>query len=231
MKIRNTLWGFLSLLVFPASTNALGQSIIDNGTYTTINGLDWLDLSATDELTMSEALAQNPTYRMATKDEFEVMLSLFYSVENNLFDGQVVTSWNLANTAYGFFDGYIDDSPTFGDNTYISLFGTTFTNLNFQGSRDIRKANGWFADGDVARYGGIYISDYYSPDATDVTRIRTTTSVSYDPQTTFIGEATGYEGDGQVATFLVRNTLVPEPSSTALLALGGLAAMMRRRRS
>ena len=45
----------------------VSATIIDNGDYTTINGLDWLDLSATINMSVSDALAANSSYKLATK--------------------------------------------------------------------------------------------------------------------------------------------------------------------
>jgi len=51
-------------------------------------------------------------------------------------------------------------------------------------------------------------------------------------QSVYVQQNTGLAGsfDGQTAAFQLRITAVPEPSSTALLGLGGLALIMRRRK-
>ena len=57
-------------------TNA---GIIDNGNYTTINGLDWLDWTLTLNLSQTEALTDNIGWRTATLYEMQTMMSEFFN--------------------------------------------------------------------------------------------------------------------------------------------------------
>ena len=64
-------------------------ALVDNGSYTTdtVSGLDWLDLTATENLSVSDALAANSGWRLATNSEVE---DLFYQS----FDGFYATNIN-----------------------------------------------------------------------------------------------------------------------------------------
>ncbi|MEJ6122909.1 hypothetical protein MT390_13660 [Vibrio sp. 2-Bac 85] len=71
----------LTLLFFVPLANA---TIINNGTYTTINGLDWLDWSLTRGMTQQEALTKydklgyGNAFRTATHEEAIDMLDTLY---------------------------------------------------------------------------------------------------------------------------------------------------------
>lgn len=86
MKKLNTLIAscIFALSFFMGSVNAtvITSEIIDNESYTTINGLDWLDWSYTQGMTQQEALTQFGSgygaYRIATHDEAMSMLDAIY---------------------------------------------------------------------------------------------------------------------------------------------------------
>ena len=67
-------------LVLSASCvgNVAYAGIIDNGSYTTVNDLDWLDWTDTLNLTQTEALSNNIGWRTATLDEMQTMMSAFF---------------------------------------------------------------------------------------------------------------------------------------------------------
>jgi hypothetical protein len=54
---------------------------IDNGSYTTIDGLDWLDWSATLNMTQSVALSSQPGWRIADFSELDQMLRKMFGPE------------------------------------------------------------------------------------------------------------------------------------------------------
>jgi hypothetical protein len=77
---------FLLTLAVSVSSlaNIANAQVIDNGTYTTINGFDWLDWSFTADLTEQEAIDKfdkagyGNSYRLATHDEAIAMLETLY---------------------------------------------------------------------------------------------------------------------------------------------------------
>ena len=85
MKIFNKI---ILVLILSLSSlyNFSYAKVIDNGTYTTINGLDWLDWSFTSELTQQEAIEtfDKPGYgnafRLATHEEAIAMLETVLSI-------------------------------------------------------------------------------------------------------------------------------------------------------
>jgi hypothetical protein len=74
----NVLKAAIAGLVLSISciTNA---GIIDNGDYTTVDGLDWLDWTLTLNLTQTEALSDNIDWRTATSYEMKAMMSEFFN--------------------------------------------------------------------------------------------------------------------------------------------------------
>ena len=78
LKITSLIIG----LIVSTNVNAL---FIDNGSYTTDSnsGLDWLDLSETANLTMTEALSSNTGWRFASNIEVE---NLFVSMFDGYYD-------------------------------------------------------------------------------------------------------------------------------------------------
>jgi hypothetical protein len=189
------------MLLFGANANA---NFIDNGSYTTdFNfSLDWLDLSATKEMTMVDALAANEGWRFATHSEVRSMFS-------RMFDGYYDT--NSSGYSYTLDGAYADQNEDVLQ--FQSLFGLT-QNPNEQ----VESTYGLYIDKDgiVRMLGSSYrpyvdasfVYGNYSPDY----------GANYDSGTS----ATG--------TFLVRTSAVPVPAAVWLFgsALAGLGWMRRK---
>lgn len=102
MKIFNKI--ILVLIISLSSLyNFSYAKVIDNGTYTTINGLDWLDWSFTSELTQQEAIEtfDKPGYgnafRLATHEEAIAMLETVFINTYKDIDGREGIPWNGDN--------------------------------------------------------------------------------------------------------------------------------------
>ena len=98
------------ILIISVSTLA-NAGIIDNGSYTTVDGLDWLDFSATINMTQAEALAANSGWRAASMYEAMSMMDTFFGRELVYTEGL---------SAYEFFVDGIETANMFGP-----LFGAT----------------------------------------------------------------------------------------------------------
>jgi hypothetical protein len=74
-------------LVLSASSlvNIANAGIIDNGSYTTVDGLDWLDWTATVSMTQVEAIAANSGWHGANAEQMQMLM-------NTMFDMQFI--WN-----------------------------------------------------------------------------------------------------------------------------------------
>ncbi len=68
--------------------------IIDNGDYTTVDGLDWLDFSATIGMTQAIALNANNGWRTATLDEMENMMNTMFDTTFSWEDGPISHNFN-----------------------------------------------------------------------------------------------------------------------------------------
>ncbi len=90
--------------------------IVNNGSYTTVDGLDWLDWTLTQDLTQSEALAANLGWRPATLIEMESMMNTMFSTSLT-YDTKGI-DWNLAGVA---------NASTL-KSSFIALFGETGSN-------------------------------------------------------------------------------------------------------
>ena len=83
MKLLNTTLLTLTLSI-GGLFNTVNAQVIDNDTYTTVNGLDWLDWSFTIDLTQEEAVNEfnkegyGNAFRLATHDEAIGMLEGIY---------------------------------------------------------------------------------------------------------------------------------------------------------
>lgn len=83
------------------ANEAAASLIQDNGTFTTINGLDWLDWPITENMTQSNAIDSNPGWRAATAQEATEMLNTMFEAtlvydSSNLLEGIS----HLANGTY-----------------------------------------------------------------------------------------------------------------------------------
>lgn len=175
----------------------------------------------------------------AANDGSEFGLSAWNDVDANIgspatIDG-VTFAWNATGTwsggsANNVENGYIDDASDMtitgiatwlaanGDNQYtVQIINATDTNNGFQGA-ELRDTN---ASGTVL---GTLSNANLDAGASD-------TSGQLTASTLFIDHTAGGAGTRSgVAGIIITSSTVPEPSSTALLGLGGLALILRRRK-
>jgi hypothetical protein len=203
-------WGmgmrFLSFSILLLLSFAAHSSLVDNGSYTsdTVSGLDWLDLTATDNLTPTAALAANAGWRHASNSEVE---DLFNQLFPNYFSNQ--TSQNLYYDEDGINSIQWDNLNAFAD-----LFG--WTQLNGVGVHYY--SYGLYLDEDhIWRSMGGFLDLYYN-NTVMVTGMEFTNTYSANYS---------HENFG---TFLVQ-TAVPVPAAVWLFgsALAGLGWMKRKR--
>lgn len=127
----------------------------DHSDYTTINGLDWLDLTATNGLSITEALTQNPGYRLPTSLEFSAMLNHFYSTANMTFDGEYVGYWQYGGRGHYFAE---KGDAQFHSNTFYNLFGIT-TNSYIEGYDHLGSEGLFVLDSGTVTAGGVHTYD------------------------------------------------------------------------
>jgi hypothetical protein len=199
------------LLIF-SSFNALA-ALVDNGSFTTDTGtgLDWLDITESDDMLMAESLVAFPDWRYATNSEVE---GLFGKLFTGYYDSNAngyCSSWSSSGCHA---DQYQDTS------NFISLMGEhldndlyCYTGLYFDEDNEARGMGGClFADGTFRSevYGMEYLGNYRRyVDEDSYSPIR---SVSY-------------------GALLVRTTAVPIPAAVWLFgsALAGLGWMRRKK--
>jgi len=90
-------------------------TIVDNGTYTTVNGLDWLDLTRTNNKTLDEALFDNPGWVLATKSQYQSMMSQFYTIfhDEQIEDDNKYINYTAPGTILG-----VPGEVTWKENTW-----------------------------------------------------------------------------------------------------------------
>jgi hypothetical protein len=206
---------FLNILVISCvlllPNLASATIIIDNGTYTTIDGIDWLDLTMTEELKISVALANNPGWEIATKSQFQNMFSNFEIFGDGLFDGET----SIEDRQINGITKHTVTSTDYISNSFTDLFGDTSANTGII-------SLGWYTDGDIIRGGGSIVRDIsnqpFSADTWD----------AYDRDYTELSKNVGARSFG---TFLVRGVpQVPEPSTIILICLGLIGLVATRRK-
>ena len=189
--------------------------------YDNISGLQWLDLSLTDDYSIQSALDTYTGWRFANKAEFQFMFGQYEVSGDNLVVDQ---SCNLVSD-----DGALAVCEQFGANVFTdSLFSRQFGLTENSGGPLVDRdySLGFYADGGAYRLGGIQAVDYrYSTEvAKDTIRAFYNYSINYDHGPLF------HLAD--VGQFLVRSAVVSEPSIIALFALGIVGiGFARRRRS
>jgi len=125
---------FILAIILGSLSNFVQATVIDNDTYTTVNGLDWLDWSFTSELTQKEAIetydksGYGNAFRLATHEEAIAMLETVFINTYKDIDGREGIPWNgdnivLHQDAYGA-EFTID---------FLDLFGTSNSPDPFSG--------------------------------------------------------------------------------------------------
>ena len=194
-------------------------TIVDNGQYTTVNGHDWLDLSLTDGLSISEALIENPLYELANKAQFTAMFSEFYTTSPD-------TALGVTNGFTFVQDGgqlrLISTNWDYQNNLFQQLFGLT---VSFgDANRQTIMSDGLYDDGGTTRMGGIELFNYVDPSSNDFFYVMN--NLTNDRT------SGGLTGRSDFGVFLIRSTstTVPEPSVLTLMALGLLGFSVSRKK-
>ena len=198
---------FVPALVFCVFTTASASAALTNGTngagkgtvIDTVNQTEWLDIDETTGLSPNQALAANPGYRWATFDDMQAVLDQYFII-NPPEPATFVLANNNVNS-----DVSVSFSQSFG---WLDLFEFHANDPGFSA--------GYLDDGvddgnqDFFTFGVGSGTPFISLDTTPLNG-----TPDGDLFNTFRG------------TYLVRD--IPEPTSLALLGLGGLLVSRRRR--
>ena len=149
MKIFNKII-FILAITLSSLSHFVHAKVIDNDTYTTVNGLDWLDWSFTSELTQEEAIEKfdksgySNAFRLATHDEAIAMLETLFIETYKSIDGREGIPWNgdnivLHQDVYGA-EFTID---------FLDLFGTSNSPDSYSGKF---RSYGYINDGAYGIY-------------------------------------------------------------------------------
>ena len=103
------------LLALSVNANA---SIVDNGAYTTVNGLNWLDFTSTVSMNQTTALSTFSGYRVATQIEMDDLMDTMFDTS---FQWDTADNYTLSGI-----DGANSNRLRFGD-----LFGFTSGNNSY----------------------------------------------------------------------------------------------------
>lgn len=198
----------VTTIILSTSVNA---ALIDNGTYTTddITGLNWLDLSITGNMTMSEALDSQSGWRFATNTEIvNLFNTIFDGYYDNTIDGKSDTDPSLSPPYDPVFTapyaGHVEDATLFND-----LFGPVRTQV-FSSDLFVYGTWGFYIDDSgIQRIIGTYIqTESTHPSRYIIDGLNNDLQFHSD----FNAIATG--------TFLVQSSVVPIPAPVWLFGSG-----------
>ncbi len=205
-----------------AFSSVSSATIVDMGNYQYDDqtGLEWLDLSLTDGLSIGTALAAYSGWTLATQDQFSTMFEWYNGVAGADTSVLGFTGSGYQNSLSGGYESLRgSDGASYLSNQFFSDFGITLSTSS--GYSEYATAYGWYREGSAVRLGGVHAIDYYNSNSDAITAY-------YDHYYDY----SYLNGHSSVGNFLVRAaTTVPEPSVIALLGTGILAlGVVRRRR-
>lgn len=186
--------------------------IIQIGHGNIINGLEWLDFSQTAGLSVNDALANNPGFRLSFQNEFDEMFSLFGIGSDNKYLGDELTFLNYINDNGSGIAQYSGDLLNYNLNTYDSfmdVFGITSAHSNSGGI--FKSSSGLYDAGNgLLGRGGTRI-DLHKFTYDSYWEL-------YDYTYNVANSSFYYNNASGLGAFLVKD--VPEPSMFALFGIG-----------
>lgn len=195
---------FIALLLI--SGMPVHASLIDNGSYTTddLSGLDWLDLTESNNMTMQGALASNTGWRYATNSEVE---GLFWQLFPGYYDTNLTSHYSATNSGNAYSNQNNDVT------VFFALFGSSVVN-------DSRDMSGLYRDED----GLIKVMGVQSQISTGDSWVQGLEFWPSQPNYETTSTAIGF------GTYLVRTSVVPVPAAIWLFgsALAGLGWLRRK---
>jgi hypothetical protein len=219
MKIRTAIWVALAANLSVAATEASAALVSENSSYgantltlDTSTGLEWLDLTLTQNLSINQVSGQ-----LGAGQQFAGFQYAHASDLHTLFlNGGVSTEPLFDSTAA---------SDITAVTNLISLLGQTFTQNTI--GEGIFGTQGWTAD------------HRFFPDDAEAGRVSIQQNFANCPCADALafssGLASALDADPGIGSFLIRpfTPAVPEPSTWAMMILGfaGLGFMAYRRKS
>jgi hypothetical protein len=189
--------------------------------YDNVSGLQWLDLTLTDNYSIQSALNTYTGWRLANKSEFQLMFGQYEISGDNLVVDQLCTSVS-DNTEYT--SCLQDGNNGFVDNLFSQHFGATVSAAD--GSSTFVASYGWYDEAGTRRIGGVVAEEYVDQTTDDSIYAFFNAGFDYSDDALF-------DPASEVGQYLVRDAVVPEPSIISLFALGlvGIGFARRRRQS